>query len=480
MEKTLICLVIFITSLCFLISCERDLSVSPDETYIKKNAVFVESNPTGAKIFINNKNTGQLTPDTVFWVPSGDLILTLKLDLFKDSSVAVHIDNEDTVSLFLDFTKNKTMLGKFSINSFPKGAEIFINDERTHKVTPQLFNLMPGYYKVKLKLNGFWDEEKTDVVKSAVTTYIEPQFVDTLTWIHYTTGRTDIPSDYLSCVAVEKGYIKWMGTFNAGLVRFDDRIWTIYNMSNSILPDDVINSLVMDDFGNLWVCTDYGVVKKDFNDNWTLYNNQNSGLPENKISTVSFEGQNICFGTLNKGIFIFDGSDWVNYNKSNSRLPSNYINMVRYHNSDLWVLTYNGLAKIKDTSWVIMNDSTSGFPNNNCKTIAFDRTSKPWIGFGYGDPLGGGSAVFMPDTSWTSFRSKPSSDVSSIAVESNNVIWFGNLEYGLSKYYMDSWQTYNNSNSKIGSNIIFGVAVDGNGTKWLASFNKGLIKYKGN
>lgn len=496
MQKRIFTLIVLIFSLFFLVSCEKDLSVTPEETLPKKNAVIIKSEPSGARIFINGKNTGQLTPDTVFWLQPGDVIVTLKKELFKDSSITAKLLENDTLELFFDYTTNKTMLGKLNIDSNPRGAQIFVNDSAVNKITPAILEgFFPGFHKIRLKLNGHWDEEKLVPVKSVVTTYIDYQFTDTLVWINYTASRTNIPSNYLSSIAIEKGYIKWMGSIDAGLIRFDDNTWTIYNMNNSIIPDNNINSVGIDDFGNLWICTNYGVVRKS-GDNWTLFNTANSGLPDNKVLSVSFDGTNTAFGTLNKGLVIFDGVNWINYTKENSVLPSNQVNAVLYHDVNLWACTNNGLAKITDTTWKIINYANStnlvgnsepggpprptGFPNNNCKTITVDRLGKPWVGFGNQAGVAGGSSVLRIANIWRTYHQKPSDEVFSIRVDMNNVKWFGSSYNGLSKLEVDTWTHYNMSNSKIATDRIYGVSIDKNGDKWLASFGGGLIKYKGN
>jgi hypothetical protein len=481
----------------FITGCEKELSVSPEEEYATKNGVIIESNPAGAKIYVNGKNTGQFTPDTLFWLEPGNFLLTLKKELFKDSSLIVKVVEEDTIRIFLDYTTNKTMLGKLYIDSNPRGAQIFLNDSALNKITPfTTEGLTPGYYKVRLRVAGYWDEEKITPVRSVVTTYFDAQMIDTLVWANFNTDRSDIPSNFLSSVAIEKGYIKWIGSLDAGLIRFDDKTWTVYDMHNSILPDNQVNSVAVDEFDNLWVCTDFGVVKKN-GDNWTLYNTQNSGLPDNRVTSVSFNGVNTCFGTVNNGIVIFDGSNWINYTKDNSPLPSNLVNDVLYHDINLWACTNNGLAKItNDTTWRIINSSnssnivggggpgstprTTGFPNNNCKTITVDRLNKPWLGFGAQGGVDGGSSVLRIANIWRTYYQKPSGDVFSIAVDMNNVKWFGSSENGLSKFEEAVWTHYRMSNSKIKSDRIYSVIIDQNGHKWMASYGAGLIKYKGN
>lgn len=50
-------------------------------------------------------------------------------------------------------------VGKLLINSSPQGAEIYFENNRTGKVTPDsLTHIQPGTYLLKLHLSGFADE----------------------------------------------------------------------------------------------------------------------------------------------------------------------------------------------------------------------------------------------------------------------------------------------------------------------------------
>jgi hypothetical protein len=51
---------------------------------------------------------------------------------------------------------NETKYGNLYINSYPKGADIYLNDYRIGKTTPDsLINIQPGNYSVKLILLGY-------------------------------------------------------------------------------------------------------------------------------------------------------------------------------------------------------------------------------------------------------------------------------------------------------------------------------------
>jgi len=476
-------------------SCEKEPTRSIEEELPTKNAIIIGSNPAGAKIYIAGKNTGQVTPDTIFWLRNGEVRVTLKLELFKDSSVTVMVNEKDTQSVFLDYTNNHTMMGNIYVDSNPRGAEIFLNDSSVNQVTPyKITNLMPGYYNLRLRKSQQWDYEKVVPVKSVTTNYIDCQMTDSIYWVNHSTYRTDIPTDYLTCVAIEKGFIKWVGTLNKGLLVYDDRTWKVFDMSNSILPDNKVNFIYIDPSNTKWICTDYGLVKIVDND-WTLYNTGNSGLPDNRISSVFNDGTRIWIGTYSKGVVTFDGSVWTEYNTQNWHLPSNRITYLTETWNARWICTDNGLFKyIDSTHYKIYNTSNTaypgrptasncGFPTNKLTSVAVDKSGKAWVGCGKDGDITGGLS-YERIVYFRCFRGKPSDEVFTIKIDANNVKWIGSSANGLTKLvtdgYTETWTHYNTYNSQIGSDRIYSIAIDNNGDKWIASFDGGLIKYKGN
>jgi len=52
----------------------------------------------------------------------------------------------------------------------------------------------------------------------------------------------------------------WLATNGKGLVSFDDKGFTYYNKSNSIIPNDTVSDIVIDENGNKWISTFGGLV----------------------------------------------------------------------------------------------------------------------------------------------------------------------------------------------------------------------------
>ena len=56
--------------------------------------LYIQTNPSGANIFIDNSNTGKLTPDTVKNLEVGNYNVTLKLTDYNDTTFSVNIQKD--------------------------------------------------------------------------------------------------------------------------------------------------------------------------------------------------------------------------------------------------------------------------------------------------------------------------------------------------------------------------------------------------
>jgi len=465
----------------FFSNCDKVVSVTAPERPPQNGKLFVSSDPQGAYIYINGKNTGNLTPDTIEWLEEGKYTLTLKKSLFRDYSTAINIKGDSLTSFFLNYYDVKGIFGKMYVDSSPRGAEIFIDGVSTGKKTQSLIeNLFPGTHKVKFKLSGYWDDSLSIDVKSGSTSYPFLALTDSLTWVNFNKKNSLLPDDFINHIAIEKGWIKWIATAGSGLVKFDDKTWTIYNTSNSPLPINNIKYAAIDNQGKKWICTVSGLAVFD-DYNWTVYNSTNSLLPDKELTCIGFDADNNAWiGTYGGGIVFFDGINWKIYSTTNSNIKSDIITTIDIDgNGNKWIGTYDeGIAKFDGVFWSIYNNFKSGV-EKNASHIAIDLNNTPWVSIGSIHLLPGGSAYF-DGLRWQASISVPSSNVLYVAVDRNNQKWFGNSENGLSKFSNNTWTHFTTSNSRLPNDRVFAVAFDGAGNKWLATFGGGLAKFKGN
>jgi streptogramin lyase len=479
--------IIFIPALVF-ISCQKELSVSPEDQLSKNLKLIVDSEPQGARIFIDNLNTGQTTPDTIEWVEPGNHLLKLKLNLYKDTSVVINISETEVNQIFLDYNSNPSMLGRLSVESKPSGAEIYLNGENTTFKTPKtLTGLVPGKHEVTLKLKGYWDLSTEETVFTGNTSYINRVLVDTLVWVNFSPSNIELPTYYFSAIDIQHGYIKWLaGSQGDGLIRYDDTEWTVFKMSNSQIPSDNITDIHVHN-DDVWIGTDNGAARYN-NGTWQIYNMSNSPLQTNRIECIFVDHINrVWIGTFNKGTYVLDGGSWTTYNKTNSPMPTDNIKSILVEpNGSFWIGTNGGgLVQFDGIDWRI---TTRWIPRS--KIIDFihkDDFSNIWIGCSMVGTDTGGVAA-RTNNIWNKFytysysagRNVPIAghDVKDFAVDKQKNLWFASFEFGLVKYNGE-WKILNLSNSKLISNRINGIAIDGEGHKWITTYGEGIIKYKG-
>jgi len=474
-------IIIALISLSCFTGCDKEVSVTSPDSSPPAGKLFVSTNPQGAFIYLDGKNTGNVTPDTIEWLEGRQYLLTLKMNLFKDYSSMIII-REDTINSFsLDYHKVSGIYGRLLIDSEPRGAEVFINGISTGKITQTVLDtVFPGVYNVKFRLRGYWDDSVSVEVRSGMTSYPYKILTDSLTWVNFKMSNSGLPDDYINHIAIENGKLKWIATSSSGVVMFDDRTWTVYNSSNSPLPENNVRYIAIDNTGRKWICTVSGLAVFD-NSTWEIFDPSNSVIPVQDITCAAAEGDNtVWIGTSGGGVVSFDGINWTVYNTENSNISSNDITTIAVDwENNKWIGTLNdGISKFDGERWTNYTSFKTGvsrFVNH----ITIDNNNVPWVSIHSVSQEPGGSGFFN-GTGWDTYIGLPSSNVRYVAVDNRNIKWFGNTDEGLSKFDGNNWLHFTTSNSKLPGNRIFAVAFDGAGNKWLATYGNGIVKYKGN
>ena len=156
---------------------------------------------------------------------------------------------------------------------------------------------------------------------------------------------------------------------------------------------------------------------------------------------------------------------WVMYNQVSS---ANDIAFDSLNNK--WVATgFSGLAKLTGNTWSFFDTINSNIPGNLVRAVVIDKKNMIWVATNKGIGMYDG-------VNWIKYDTVTLVYVFGIVVDSNNVKWMASLGNGLIKFNDTTWTYYKTNNSQIQTNLIAGIALENN-IKWLATGYDGIIKF---
>lgn len=470
----------FIISPAFYSGCEKDISTSAPEEEIPQGFLFVESQPSGSAIYLNDKNTGRLTPGLVPYLEEGNYKLSLKRKYFRDTSFTVTLTKNDTSTLFVDFTKNPTMLGRLSFNSSPVNADVYLNDSLLSSKTPfSISGLIPGKYNVKLKLFNHRESDVEVIVESNKNSTAYSVLRDTSQWLDFQVSNSDIQSNMLTCISADNNNVKWIGTANTGLIRYNETEFINFNMGNSQILSNQINCIAVKNDNSVWVGTNNGLSIFS-NGIWNNYRSNNSDLPNDNINSIVFDASGVAWVGTNNGFSRFDGSAWQNFNYVSPKFEYLWVTDLAYDQTgNLWIGSNNfGILKFDGNNFEEYPDSVYNFLTDRITSMDVDNVNRLWIGQQLTSLERGGLSIFNGTNSSNLYLGTINNRINFIYT-SQNTKWICTNE-GLARYDNNNSSTFFSTlNSYLSSDNVTGVVRDKNNIIWITTLSAGLNKLKG-
>jgi len=463
--------------LMIITGCDKEVSRSPVEPEPSEGFVYISSIPSGSTIFLNGRNTGRITPDSLSYLEPGSYEITLKRKYYKDTSLTINLLQDEKKQILIDYLSNSSMYGKLFVNSNPQGASIILNDSVINHVTPYtISNLLPDLYNVKFKLYNHRDGELTAIVQSSQTRDYSIVLRDTSVWVDYQTSNSGIQTNLLSTISVDQNNIKWIGTQDKGLIRFDEISFTNYDNTNSSIPANSINCISVDNQNKVWVGTDLGIGVFD-GSNWIIYNENNSGLTSEIINAIHFDNTGSVFIGTTDGLFKFNGINWLHYNDPLSRdwIEDFYMESE----NKIWLATKGfGIVVFENGIFTGMSKTLYNYPTYSLSSVAPDQQGNIWFCFLI-DSSGRAGVSYWNGSSFTNYYlGAYQNSFRHIFIDGENNKWVSTAE-GLLLFHPQNSQTlFNKQNSLISADLITSSVKDLNGNIWIATQNAGLNKYK--
>ncbi len=137
----------------------------------KYGSIRIVTDPEGAEIVINGKDTGFKTPNTIRNLAPGNYEITCKKSGYEPAVRNATVKEGQILEITLHL-KKKEMVGYLSIVSDPGGAEIIIDGTDKGIKTPNMLKLKPGEYTLVLRKTGFEEFTKKIKIKDGETTKV--------------------------------------------------------------------------------------------------------------------------------------------------------------------------------------------------------------------------------------------------------------------------------------------------------------------
>lgn len=488
--KKRISVVLILAAVLFFSSCEKEVSTSPPMEPIPVGFIKIESNPPGAKIYEDGRNTSLRTPDSLGWLEEREYRFTLKLELYRDTSFNVDVDVNEKKNVFIDYHQNQRMLGGIFCKTNLDSAKIFLNGEFTGKYTPDTIKgLIPGEYNIRYEREQCRAESLSVTITSNVYMDAPKVLKDTSVWVDYSTNTSGLPSNLLSCLAIDKQNNIWIGTRDAGVVKYDGINWVNYNMDNSELFSNYITAIEVTESGEVYIGSLDGLTQ--FSDG--LYTVLYQRLPSKHVTAIFEDRDGILWVGTKGGLVKREGNfvEVINYPLTEGfPLGNDITGIVQDHNRHIWVSVYGkGLAKWNKQYWKSFNFDfmVDGIlrdrKENNYNCLVFDGDFL-FMGHSFIASYGQKGGISRYDVRfgyfYYYFPELWGRNVSDIIVRGDGEKYIS-TDDGLYIYKAGRpLQHFHTLNSNIPSRQIEEAEVAVDGSIWIITPNAGMVHYKRN
>jgi ligand-binding sensor domain-containing protein len=315
-------------------------------------------------------------------------------------------------------------------------------------------------------------------------------------------------SDYIFTINVDPhGGVKWFGTNNGGLVRYDasaeaDRQWFNFLPTNG-LADFWVYDVDFSNDGTMWVGTWDGVSRYDSRaaagKQFTNYH-ESDGLANKWVYTVAVDhDQSVWFGT-ESGISRFDpqapsGRQWRTWRHEDGLGAPNALALKRSKNTGMG--TMNSQYRTRHDLSVLDEKGNETYNENYVFSMAIDHDGVKWIGtwggglsrFDFhaniGEHAGGGKegGGKAGDGRWKNYDTADGlagNIVYAVEIDQHGIFWLG-TNHGVSRFDPSAplqlqWKNWTKADGLLGDDV-YAIAAAPTGTIWLGQ-KGGVVELK--
>ena len=309
-------------------------------------------------------------------------------------------------------------------------------------------------------------------------------------------SRNTIKSTFID----QKGTL-WVGVYYGGINMLDETNNNFRNYrqlpTGNGLSYDVVSSIVEDKNGTIYVGTEGGGVNviDPLSGRVRFLKTDGAGkkLSSSNIKSMYLApDQNLWIGTFNTGIDIYNTRTdrFINhFDKENGLAHNSVYGILPEDENHFWIGTFGGGLHLLDvqrnTSVNILHNPADGrsLSDNQVRLLMKDASGNLWVGTQYGLNVLSAENIrekkFVFERYFYNEQKKSGEDILAIFEDSQNRIWVGTYESGISLFDSEknSFTSYPIFNPAEGySNVIHGILEDPMGRLWVSS-NQGITSF---
>ena len=285
------------------------------------------------------------------------------------------------------------------------------------------------------------------------------------------------PSD-VKCIVKYNNEVLF-GTDGKGVIQIQDNIRRSFSPGNTNISSDVIYSLYVDKDNKLWIGTYRGGVNSygKSNDWFTNYTMRNSRLTHNFVTAIYQAPDDMMYlGMDGGGLNVFDPSTATvtAYNTANSKLPGNNVLSLAGDGRYVWMGIFgSGICRFDRTTGRFALHKLPADDGNLVWVIKNQGTDHLWVG------TQAGLYLFNKQTETYEIVQKELIGITEIA-SGNNVLWVSTNPNGLYKTDLagNILRHYheNDEQMPLPGNVIHCVFADSQGQVWFSIGHVGLCR----
>jgi ligand-binding sensor domain-containing protein len=299
---------------------------------------------------------------------------------------------------------------------------------------------------------------------------------DTSVWIDYQIHNSGIQSNSLTAVTIDNMGVKWIGTLQNGLIKYDEINFVNYTTTNSPIPSNTVQCVTAAPNGDVWVGTNSGLAV--FNGvSWIVYDHSNSGMTSDLINAVDFDNSEIAWIGTSSGLYRFDGINWNKFNDLARRI---WVTGFKIDdNQKIWIGTKEyGIVALEDSAFVYYPDSIYNYPTERISSVDIDLNGNIWFSHMPDSARRSGVSYWDGNMFNNFFLGTADNNVNHIIIDEQNNKWISTHE-GFIRFDQQNTSTvFTIFSSLISSNLINASVPDDNGTVWITTLGGGFNKFK--